>query len=184
MTALRDELLAGRTIGLSGRRRAASVRDRLIMLGAGVLDLDWPDSLDDQQVLDWVRARGPLGAVVHDGRTSFGDGGHAGLTAVLDDAWRAVAAIANAALIQSGEGGKVILIGPLAGAGEYAGAARSALENLARTLSVEWARYGITSAAIWPGQTSSEDDLAELVAFLVSPAGDYYSGCRFVLGAV
>jgi len=61
---------------------------------------------------------------------------------------------------------------------------RSALENLARTLSVEWARHAITVTAIAPGAATSDEEVAGLVAFLLSPAGDYYSGCRFELGAV
>ena len=63
-------------------------------------------------------------------------------------------------------------------------AARAALENLARTLSAEWARYGITVTAIAPGRSTTDDEVASLVAFLTSVAGDYYSGCRFELGAI
>jgi NAD(P)-dependent dehydrogenase (short-subunit alcohol dehydrogenase family) len=77
-----------------------------------------------------------------------------------------------------------VLIAPAAGAGRYADATRAGLENLARTLSIEWARYGITVTAIAPGVATRDEDIALLVAFLLSPAGDYYSGCRFELGAV
>jgi NAD(P)-dependent dehydrogenase (short-subunit alcohol dehydrogenase family) len=58
---------------------------------------------------------------------------------------------------------------------------RAALENLARTLSVEWARYGITAVALWPGADTTDAELAELACFLISPAGGYFSGCRFEL---
>ena len=78
--------------------------------------------------------------------------------------------------------GKVVLIAPRPDAGAFAQASRAALENLARTLSVEWARYGITATAITPGCATTAEQLAELVCFLVSPAGDYFSGCRFSLG--
>lgn len=64
----------------------------------------------------------------------------------------------------------------------FALAAVAALESLARTLSVEWARYGITATVITPGTDTTEDQIAELACFLVSPAGDYFSGCRFSLG--
>jgi NAD(P)-dependent dehydrogenase (short-subunit alcohol dehydrogenase family) len=74
------------------------------------------------------------------------------------------------------------MIAPRPDAGAFAGAARAALENLARTLSVEWARYGITATAITPGKATTDDQIAQLVCFLVSPAGDYFSGCRFSLG--
>jgi NAD(P)-dependent dehydrogenase (short-subunit alcohol dehydrogenase family) len=90
--------------------------------------------------------------------------------------------VANDAMIPDKHGGKVVMIAPRPDAGPFAGAARAALENLARTLSVEWARYGITAAAIAPGINTTDDQIAELVCFLVSPAGDYFSGCRFSLG--
>jgi hypothetical protein len=80
--------------------------------------------------------------------------------------------------------GKVVLVGPRPDAGPFAGAARAGLENLARTLSVEWARYGVTAVAVWPGERTTGEELAELVSFLVSPAGDYLSGCRLALGVV
>ena len=34
---------------------------------------------------------------------------------------------------------------------------------------------------IAPGEKTSVDDVAALVAYLASPAGDYFSGCRFSL---
>ena len=61
---------------------------------------------------------------------------------------------------------------------------RAGLENLARTLSVEWARFGITTVAVVPGAGTSDDQLAQLIAFLCSPAGAYYSGCRVDVGLV
>ncbi|MBV8956986.1 MAG: hypothetical protein JO179_22805 [Solirubrobacterales bacterium] len=76
-----------------------------------------------------------------------------------------------------------MLIAPRAGAGDHADAARDGLENLARTLSVEWARFGITTTAIVPAAAAREQDVALLVAFLLSPAGDYFSGCRLEIGA-
>ena len=80
-------------------------------------------------------------------------------------------------------GGKLILVAPPpCDAG--AEAARAGVENLARTLSIEWARYGIRTAALLPGTATAADEVAELAAFLASHAGDYYSGCRFELGAV
>ncbi len=96
--------------------------------------------------------------------------------------WDAVAQAANAALIPSGRGGKVILIAPEDTAGAHADAARAAVENLARTLSTEWARYGITTTALTPRADTREADLATLVAFLLSEAGDYYSGTRIEFG--
>ena len=95
----------------------------------------------------------------------------------LDSAWNAVHAVANSWIPD--RGGKVVLVAPAAG--EHHAAIGAALENLARTLSIEWARYGITTTAIRPGPTTDADAVAELAAFLASPAGDYYSGCAFAL---
>ena len=101
--------------------------------------------------------------------------GSARVPAVLDEAWDAIrAALRDDQLI--------VLIAPPPG-DTHAEAARAGLENMARTLSIEWARRGIRPVAIAPGRTTSPAEIAELVAFLASPAGSYYSGCRFDLGA-
>ena len=71
-----------------------------------------------------------------------------------------------------------VLIAPPPGDAQRA-AARAGLENLARTLSIEWARHRIRPVAILPGEEPSPT--AELVAFLASPGGAYYSGCAFTL---
>jgi NAD(P)-dependent dehydrogenase (short-subunit alcohol dehydrogenase family) len=102
----------------------------------------------------------------------------------MEQAWRAVRAVATGALIEAETAGRVLLVAPRPAAGPHALAARAALENLARTLSVEWARHGITAVALWPGQHTTDAELAELACFLISPAGGYFSGCRFELGAV
>ncbi len=180
MTVLREVLLAGRTIAISGGGASGALGDRLVRLGASVCELELPSTLDDEHGVDLVRAHGPLDALHHDAGGAFGAGGPQGLSVALEESWRAIAAVANGALIPA-QGGKVVLTAPRPDAGAHAGAAREALENLARTLSVEWARYRITTTAILPGRACSEDDLGELVAFLVSPAGEYYSGCRFEL---
>ncbi|HVE67771.1 MAG TPA: hypothetical protein VNB64_04245, partial [Solirubrobacteraceae bacterium] len=64
----------------------------------------------------------------------------------------------------------------------HAEAARAGLENLARTLSIEWARHNVRIVAVHPGTHTSAGEVAALTAFLASPAGEYYSGCRFSLG--
>ena len=101
--------------------------------------------------------------------------GAGAVPAVLDEAWDAIrGALRDDQLI--------VLIAPPPG-DAHAEAARAGLENMARTLSIEWARRGIRPVAITPGRTTSPAEIAELVAFLASPAGAYYSGCRFDLGA-
>ena len=85
----------------------------------------------------------------------------------------------------------------------HTGAARAAVENMMRTLSVEWSRFGIRLLAVAIGQfdtetlrtkypkaivdnvagtvplgrLGTEDEMAWLMAYLASPAGDFFSGC-------
>jgi citronellol/citronellal dehydrogenase len=89
----------------------------------------------------------------------------------------------------------------------HSGAARAAVENMMRTLSIEWSRFGITTCAIAAGQFATEtlltkyprevvenvarsiplgrtgrpEEIAWLVAYLASPAGDFYSGTTITL---
>src|SRR5215213_6463285 len=84
----------------------------------------------------------------------------------------------------------------------HSGAARAAVENMMRTLSIEWARFGIRLCALAAGQFKTEtlmtkypqvvvdnlersipigragrsEEMAWLVAYLSSPAGDFFSG--------
>jgi hypothetical protein len=76
---------------------------------------------------------------------------------------------------------RLVYIAPVAGSGEHAEAARAGLENLARTLSIEWARFGVGSVAFAPGANTSALELGALVAYIASPAGGYFSGCLFDL---
>ena len=103
----------------------------------------------------------------------------AGPRDVLDGAWLALRPAAGA-WIAAERPASLLLAPPPADAG--AEAARAGLENLARTLSIEWARHGIRPVAILPGESTEPEEVAELAAFLASPAGDYYSGCAFRLG--
>ena len=105
----------------------------------------------------------------------------AGPRAVLDGAWLALRPVARASMIDPGAGGKLLLLAPPPG-DAAAEAARAGLENLARTLSIEWARHGVRTAALLPGAGTRPEEVAELTAFVASRAGDYYSGCRFALG--
>ena len=85
----------------------------------------------------------------------------------------------------------------------HTGAARAAVENMMRTLSVEWARFQVKLVAVAVGQfdtetlrtkypkavvenvantvplgrLGTEEEMAWLIAFLASPAGDFFSGC-------
>jgi NAD(P)-dependent dehydrogenase (short-subunit alcohol dehydrogenase family) len=170
MSILRDNLLAGRIVATNA---AGELREALEALGAEVVDAGGAGGAEPGSALD---------ALVHDARADFGGGGPDALLTALEALWAAIANAANASLIPSGDGGKVVLIAPEGGAGAYADAAQAAIDNLARTLSTEWARYGITATAVTPRGGTRESDLAVLVAFIVSGAGDYYSGARFELG--
>ena len=105
----------------------------------------------------------------------------AGPRDVLDAAWLAVRPTAKAWIDAGRQGGKLLLVAPAPGDAGTDGA-RAGLENLARTLSIEWSRYGIRAVAVLPGAEAEPDEVAELAAFLASRAGDYYSGCAFRLG--
>jgi hypothetical protein len=125
---------------------------------------------------DEAERREGIDVVVWDGASL------AGPRDVLDGAWLALRPTARA-MIDAEAGGKLVLIAqpPSDAAAE---AVRAGVENLARTLSIEWARYGIRTAALLPGSATEPAEVAELTAFLASRAGDYYSGCAFDLGAV
>jgi NAD(P)-dependent dehydrogenase (short-subunit alcohol dehydrogenase family) len=138
-----------------------------------------------------VAGAGPLGEAVLARARALGAGGGddvlvvdaaamfasaAGVDAVraaLDGAW--------AAIRPHAEGAKLILLLAPPPGDAHAEAARAGVENLARTLSIEWARLGIRPVAIHPGAATPAGEVAELAAFLASPAGGYYSGCRFDL---
>jgi hypothetical protein len=96
-----------------------------------------------------------------------------GVRHALDEAWDAI----RAHMLPPDEG-MIILVAPPPG-DAHREAARAGLENLARTLSIEWARHRIRPVAILPG--TDREATAELVAFLASAAGAYYSGCAFTL---
>jgi len=170
MTVLREGLLEGRAVALGGGA-FADIAAELTGLGALVETVPALDGADEERVGEWARSRAPLHGLVYVAETG----------PVLEDqlagAWVAVREVATGALIPSGAGGKIVLVGP---SGQLA--MQAALENLARTLSVEWARYRVTTVAVAPGARVGEAELAEFVCYLVSPAGDYFSGARFDLG--
>jgi NAD(P)-dependent dehydrogenase (short-subunit alcohol dehydrogenase family) len=174
----RGDLLEGVAIGLVGPGRGA-IGDVLGGLGADVRVIE---VVSDEEAP--AGAEG-VAALVVDAGVAFGDASGeeadelAPLRIAADRAWIATRAVANAAWIApQAPGGKVIFVAPRPQDGVHAEAARAALENLARTLSIEWARYGIRTTTISPHQDWSDGDVANLVAYLVSPAGDYFSGAR------
>ena len=124
--------------------------------------------------------------------------------------WQMTHAVATKAFIPQ-EGGKVVsvTISPHNGMPGmvHSGAARAAVENMMRTLSIEWSRFQIKLCAIAAGQFDTEvirtkyppevaenvprtvplqrlgrpEEMAWLVAYLASPAGDFFSGSVLTL---
>jgi citronellol/citronellal dehydrogenase len=124
--------------------------------------------------------------------------------------WLMTHAAATKAFIPGG-GGKVlsVTLSPHHGMPGmvHSGAARAAVENMMRTLSIEWARHNIKLCALAAGQfdtetlrtkypaevtsgladtvplgrLGTEEEWAWLVAYLASPAGDFFSGTTITM---
>lgn len=181
---LRPGLITGTVVALGG---GSALGAPLAALGATTAEL--PATQDEDEAGEHARAalaaHGALDVLVHDLRPAFGSGGHPALRAALDGAWVTIRAIATTAFIPEAHGGKVVLVAPPPNPGDAAAAGvRAGAENLARALSIEWARHGIRTVAITPGAPTGDTQLAALAAYLASPAGDYFSGCRLALGEV
>jgi citronellol/citronellal dehydrogenase len=128
----------------------------------------------------------------------------------LEGTWLMTHAVATKAMIPSGAGGKIVnvTLSPHHGLPGmvHSSAARAAVENMTRALSIEWARFGIRVTAIATGHFETDalskypepvrrgvaatvplqrlgrpEEQAWLVAYLASPAGDYYSGAIITL---
>jgi citronellol/citronellal dehydrogenase len=89
----------------------------------------------------------------------------------------------------------------------HSGAARAAVENMMRTLAIEWSRFNIKLCSLAAGQFGTEtlrtkypkvvvdnversvplgrvgepEEMAWLVAYLASPAGDFFSGTTITI---
>jgi NAD(P)-dependent dehydrogenase (short-subunit alcohol dehydrogenase family) len=208
---LRADLLKGVAVLVAGARAstpdsalATEVRETCAALGAAVSTCapgaDSADPVDDATldavIAEAVGEHGGLDLLVVDGAGLYAEGlarggdGHAALRACLDGAWEATRATINGAFLPAGEPGRrVVYLAPAPDADgaltlRYADAARAGLENLARTLSTEWARYGITTVTLAPGERTAASEVATLVAYLASPAGAYFSGCLLDLRGV
>ncbi|MEA2455542.1 MAG: citronellol/citronellal dehydrogenase [Thermoleophilaceae bacterium] len=123
----------------------------------------------------------------------------------VEGTWLMTHAVATRAMM-GGRGGKIVnvTLSPHHGLPgmAHSSAARAAVENLTRVLSIEWARFGIKLTAVAPGpfatetlmtkypkavvdgvagtvplgRLGTEQEFAWLVAYLAGPAGDYVSG--------
>jgi len=178
---LRSGLLEGVSVLLAGS--GSRVAERCAELGADVHVLD-ADLSDEEALAACVQALPEIAVLVCDTapalRGAADDG--AALSEAVAGAFNATRAIVTAKLEPAG-GGLVLLIAPRPRDGALADAAAAALENLARTTSVEWARLGARVVAVRPRDVTTDGALADLVAYLASPAGAYFSGCVLDLGA-
>lgn len=179
-TLLRPGLLADRVVAFGGGD--GGLAPPLAALGAQTVALRAADEDDAVAEATAALARHErLDALVHDLRPAFAAARDA--QTPLDAAWITVRAVATTAFIPQERGGRLVLVAPAPDAGDPAAAGlRAGAENLARTLSIEWARHGVRTIAITPGARTTDAELAALAAYLVSPAGDYFSGCRLALG--
>ncbi len=172
---LRPGLLVDVRVVLAGG--AAHVGAAAGPRGALVLGLP-SDLLDEAATQTAAAALGGADALVVDAATPFAaaGGGYPGCRRALDGTWTATRAVARAAWLDRPGSGALVLLAPEPRAGLHAEAARAGLESLARTLAIEWARHGVRTAAILPGDGADPDTVAGLACFLVSPAGAYVSG--------
>jgi NAD(P)-dependent dehydrogenase (short-subunit alcohol dehydrogenase family) len=196
--SLRADLLAGRRVAVAGE--VEPIAACLGAFGAQLCPLPEPPPEDagpaDAELIAWCGAQRPLhGLVVVAASAAAGPAAAdpaapaptadpTAITGPLADAWRAIHAVAVEALIPDGAGGRIVLIGPARANPAATPPVTAGLENLARTLSVEWARFGITAVCLDPGPDSGSAQVAELAAFVLSRAGGYLSGCRLRLGSV
>jgi NAD(P)-dependent dehydrogenase (short-subunit alcohol dehydrogenase family) len=143
------------------------------------------EAIVDQVVTAVVAEAGSLDLLVVDGAGLFthglasGGGARAALRTCLDATWNVTRAVVNHAFLPAGHGGRIVYLAPGGRDrfGAQADAARAGLENLGRTLSIEWARHGITLVTIAPGEATTAGEVVALTAYLASPAGAYFSGC-------
>jgi citronellol/citronellal dehydrogenase len=94
-------------------------------------------------------------------------------------AWLMTHTVATKAMIPGERGGRVLNVTPHGGPPgmAHSSSARAALENLARVLSIEWARYGIKVNTL----VGEPEERVWLVAYLASRAGDYCTGSVFTM---
>lgn len=187
----RRGLLEGQAVAIvSGGPAADAAAAACEALGAAV-DRHEGEPLDDARAAafaaDVVERHGALDTLVLDAASAYAAAppsavGADAVRAAADPTWAGARAAAVAAMIDAEAGGKVVVIAPPPGAGPRATATRAALENLVRTLSIEWSRHAIRTTAILPGDATSPEEIGAVVAFLASPAGDYHSGCVMDLG--
>lgn len=167
---------------------AAAVQALCGSLGARVSDCRlWPHTSSEAEetaLEELVRAAlaeiGAIDMLVVDAASLFAArsaGSRDALVGALESSWNVTKAVVNQAYLERERPGRIVYLAPAPDAGPHTGAACAGLENLARTLSIEWARYAVTPVTIAPAADTKGEEVAMLTAYLASPAGAYFSGC-------
>jgi citronellol/citronellal dehydrogenase len=216
-TAVELARLGAVVVGCGRRAEPLAETAKTIEAGGGVADsvpMDIREEDAADELVDGVLERhGRLDVLVNNAGGQFMSPAEAispkGFRTVLElnvqGTWQMTHAAATKAFIPQ-DGGKVVSVtlSPHHGMPGmvHSGAARAAVENMMRTLSIEWARFNIKLCAVAAGQFDTEvlrtkypkavsenvartvpmgrlgtpDEMAWLIAYLASPAGDFFSG--------
>ena len=191
---LRPGVLDGVTIMLAHEGEGSPLREALVA-GTRALSGDLSECPlpveDEESLAERLRQGGAPDVLVVDAAGLFAVAAQAGpgrnaLSRTLQVTWEVTRVVAGA-LIEQQRPGRIVFLAPPEDSGSpdaltSSRASRAALENLARTTSIEWARYQITTVAITPGPDTAPDEVAALCAYLACPAGSYFSGCVLALG--
>jgi citronellol/citronellal dehydrogenase len=221
-TALELAALGGTVVGCG--RRAEPLEDtvRAIVEAGGAAEAEPMDIRDSEAVVSLfdrvVERHGRVDVLVNNAGGQFLSPAEAitpkGFRTVIElnvqGTWQMTHAAATKAFIPQ-RSGKVISVtlSPHHGMPgmAHSGAARAAVENMMRTLSIEWARFNVKLCAVAAGQFDTEvlrtkypkgvaenvvrtvplqrlgapEEMAWLIAYLASPAGDFFSGCVLTL---
>ena len=221
-TALELARLGAAVVGCGRREEPLAETAELAAGLAGSFEHEALDIRDEEAVERLLRrpARAPRAArragqqrrrpVPRPGRDDHPKGFRTVIELNVQGTWLMTHAAATKAFIPQG-GGKVlsVTLSPHNGMPGmvHSGAARAAVENMMRTLAVEWARFGIKTCALAAGQFATEtlltkypqvvvdnlersipigragraEEMAWLVAYLASPAGDFFSGTTITI---
>jgi citronellol/citronellal dehydrogenase len=212
----------GARVAICGRRPEPLEETRAAVEGAGGECLAVPADVREPEQVDAMLAAtlerfGQIGVLVNNAGGQFiapaeeisPNGWRAVHRLNVDAVWHLTREVATRSMIPAG-GGLVVFVGlsprrALPGMA-HASAARAAVENLGRTLAVEWGRHGIRTATVTPGVIRTEgldaygaeaiaewerevplgrlgapEEVGSVIAFLASPGGAYITGATILV---